>query len=178
MSIEISLCSIYRFTSLIWQQIHSVHWSKPWLNSVPWPWYGYVWNVHRMTIKIEHRNLETRKTRNDFSVQVRNFLLPLSLKVFWHKEREAQSFYSGFFIAPPTKVSASKRKPTVFPWGRSHLNSDFFKISQNLPRSSGAWRHPHSITLLPMGAIVTSLSDTSALPPCACVNTCVNVAPK
>ena len=27
--------------------------------------------------KIEHRNLEIRKTRNDFSVQVRNFLLPL-----------------------------------------------------------------------------------------------------
>ena len=48
------------------------------------------------------------------------FLLPLSLKVLRHKERGAQSFYSGFFICPPptrvapaTKVSASKRKPTV-----------------------------------------------------------------
>ena len=76
-------------------------------------------------------NLEIRKTRNDFFVQVRNFLLALSLKVLRHKEKEAQSFYSGFFIcsphstrvAPTTKVSASKRKPTVFPRGRSYLNS-------------------------------------------------------
>ena len=61
-------------------------------------------NGHIMFIYIynrEHRNLEIRKTRNDFSVQVRNFLLPLSLKVFRHKKREAQSFYSGFFICPP-----------------------------------------------------------------------------
>ena len=93
--------------------------------------YGYVWNGHIMFIKIEHRNLETRKTRNDFFVQVRKFLLPLSLKVLRHKEGEAQSFYSGFFIStprqhvwsPPQGVSASKRKPTVFPRGRSHLYS-------------------------------------------------------
>ena len=37
--------------------------------------YIYIYNI-------EHRDLEIRKTRNDFSVQVRNFLLPLSLKVF------------------------------------------------------------------------------------------------
>ena len=130
-----------------------------------------MWNAHQMSIKIEHRNLETRKTLDDFFVRVRNFLLPLSLKVLWYKKREAQSFYSGFFICPPphstrvapaTKVYASKRKPTVFPRGRFHLN--FFKISPNPPRSSGAWRHPHSVTPLSMWAIVTSLSDTSA--PC------------
>ena len=34
------------------------------------------------------KNLEIRKTRNDFSVQLRNFLLPLNLKVVRHKERE------------------------------------------------------------------------------------------
>ena len=62
--------------------------------------YGYVWNVHRVSIKTEHRNLEIWKTRNDFFVQVLNFLLPLSLKVLRHKEREAQSFYSGLFISP------------------------------------------------------------------------------
>ena len=56
-----------------------------------------------MSIKIEHRNLKIRKTRNDFLVQVRKLLLPLSLKVFRHKEREAQSFYSGFFICPPSR---------------------------------------------------------------------------
>ena len=108
-----------------------------------------MWNVQRIYIKIEHRNLEIRKTRNDFSVQVRNFLLPLSLKVFRHKEREAQSFYSGFFIClPPTRVApatmatglapASKRKPTVFSRGRSQLYSANFL--QILPKSSALFR--------------------------------------
>ena len=99
---------------------------------VPQPWYGYVWNVHRMSIKIEHRNLEIRKTRNDFLVQIRNFLLPLSLKVFRHEEKDTHSFYSDFFICPPScaapatkatgQASASKRKPTVFSRGRSQLH--------------------------------------------------------
>ena len=68
-----------------------------------------------MSIKIKHRNLEIRKTHYDFSVQVQNFLLPLSLKVLQHKERETHSFYSSFFIRPPPnlvrhlpKASASK----------------------------------------------------------------------
>ena len=93
-------------------------------------------------IKTEHRNLERRKIRNDFSVQVRNVLLPLRLKVLRHKEREAQSFYSGFFICPPptrvsptTKVSTSKRKPTVFPRGRSHLKSLTFSKSPKILRA-------------------------------------------
>ena len=114
--------------------------------------YGYVWNVHRMSIKIEHRNLETRKILVDFFVQVQNFLLPLSLKVLRHKEKEAQSFYSGFFICPrPTrvtpaiKVSASKWKPTVFFRSRAQLYSLAWN-SPNPPRASGAWRHPHSVT--------------------------------
>ena len=101
-------------------------------------------NVHWMFmyIYIEHRNLETRKTLDDFFVQVRNYLLPLSLKVLRHKEREAQSFYYGFFIytpprtcvAPATKVSASKWKPTVFPRGSSHLNSLTFSKSPKILR--------------------------------------------
>ena len=67
----------------------------------------------------------------DFSVQVRNFLLPLILKVFRHKDREAQSFYSGFFICSPHLVRhppqglANKRKPTVFFRGNPQLNSLF-----------------------------------------------------
>ena len=44
------------------------------------------------------------KNTNDFFVQVRNFLLPLRLKVLQHKEREAQSFYFGFFMSPPHLV--------------------------------------------------------------------------
>ena len=135
-----------------------------------------------MSIKIEYRNLETWKTRNHFFVQVWNFLLPLSLKVLWHKEREVQSFYFGFFICPPscvaptTKVSASKWKPTVFFQGRTQLYSTFFKF----PKSSARFRCVMSFTLasprFPSRAIVTSLSDTSALH--THVNTCVNVASK
>ena len=41
------------------------------------------------------------KNTYDFLVQVRNFLLPLSLKVLRHKERDTHSFYSGLFILPP-----------------------------------------------------------------------------
>ena len=141
---------------------------------IPLPWYGYVWNVHRMSIKIEHRNLETRKTRNDFSVQVRNLLLPLSLKVLRHKEREAQSFYSGFFIPPPptsvapaTNVSASKRKPTVFPRGRSYLNSDFLKLSPNPPRVSGAWGHSHLLVPVSHLGLLWHLWVTRLLYSCA-----------
>ena len=58
-------------------------------------------------IYIEHGNHETRKTRNDFLVQVRNFLLPLNLKVLRHKERDTHSFYSGFSICPPTTSRAA-----------------------------------------------------------------------
>ena len=93
-------------------------------------------------IYIEHRNFETRKTRNDFLVQVRNFLLPLSLKVLRHKERDTHSFYSGFSICPPpTRVApatrpltwlrrASESQPSS-PEAGTQL-SDFFKIPQIL----------------------------------------------
>ena len=59
-------------------------------------------NVHNVCIyNIEHRNLETRKILDVFLVQVQNFLLPLSLKVLRHKERNTHSFYSGLSICPP-----------------------------------------------------------------------------
>ena len=111
-----------------------------------------MWNVHRMSMKIEHRNLETRKTLDDFFVQVRNFLLPLSLRVLRHKEREAQSFYSVFFHVPPPnlvrplpKASASKRKSTLL--FRCLVSTlQLSSNSQNPPRASGAWCHSHSVT--------------------------------
>ena len=147
-------------------------------------------NVHGMFIYIyiEHGNLETRKTRNDFFVQVRNFLLPLSLKVLRHKEGEARSFYSGFFscppphthtrVAPATNVSASKRKPMrLLP---RQVSSQLVRcLVSTFPKSSARFRCVTSFALaslcFPSRAIVTSLSDTSALR--ARLNTCVNVAP-
>ena len=85
--------------------------------------------------------------------------------------REAQSFYTGFFICTPTtrvasatKISASKRKSTVFVQCLVSTH-DFFKISQNPLHASGAWRHSHCVTPFPISDIVTRLSDTSA--PCA-----------
>ena len=154
--------------------------------NVPYP-YMNMRNIHGMFIHIyiEHTNLEIRKTRNDFSVQVRNFLLLLSLKVFRHKEREAQSFYSGFFICPPPhlvrhqpKASASKRKPTVFPPRQvSSQLTDFFKISQNPPHASGPWRHSPCVTPFPISGYC-DISEWHVRSTRVRVNICVNVAPK
>ena len=115
-------------------------------------------HVHRMFITFIHRTQESRNTKNtyDFLVQVRNFLLPLSLKVLQHKERDTHSFYSCFSI-PPTNTwatrhkatglaSARKRKPTVFSRSRTQLNS-LFQNPPNPPRASCAWRH--SLSLAP-----------------------------
>ena len=114
--------------------------------------YGNVWNVHGMSIKIEHRNLEIRKTRNDFFVQVRNFLLPLSLKVLRHKEREAHSFYPGFFICPhpqhvwhpPQRSLRASENQTSSPEAGLISTNWFF---QNLPKSFARFRCVTSFAL-------------------------------
>ena len=71
-------------------------------------------------------------------------------------------------VAPATKVSASKRKPTVFFRGRTQLSNWLF---QNLPKSCARFRCMTSFTLaslrFPSWAIVTSLNDTSVPPACA-----------
>ena len=145
-----------------------------------------MWNGHIMFIYIyiEHRNLEIRKKRNDFSVQVRNFLLPFSLKILRHKGRDAHSFYPGFFICPPptrvapaTEVSASKRKSTeFFRWQDTTQLTYFFKI----PKSSSRFR---CVTSFALACSVSHLgycdiSERHVHSACARVNTCVNVAPK
>ena len=78
-----------------------------------WYSYGYAkWTynvhiyIHRTYIYIYiyiHRTYESRNTKKtyDFFAQVRNFLLPMSLKVLLHKERDTHSFSSAFFICPP-----------------------------------------------------------------------------
>ena len=121
-----------------------------------------TWNVHYIWIS-KHENTY------DFFFQVRNFLLPLSLKVLRHKERNTHSFYSGFFICPSIsmrhlpKASASKRKSTVFSRGRSQPHSQIFSKSPNPPRASDAWRHSHLLAPFPIWAGLTSLNDTSAV---------------
>ena len=94
-----------------------------------------------MSIEIEHRNLEIRKTRNDFSFQVRNILLPLILKVLRHKERDTHSFYSGFVIRPSSGATPAQglreqaKVNRLLPRQVSTLLTDFFKIPQIL------WAH-------------------------------------
>ena len=130
-----------------------------------------IWLCVKRTSNVrKDRTSESRKTLDDFFVQVRNFLLPLSLNVLRHKEREAQSFYSAFFICPPPNTCGTRQKDLreqaktnrLPPRQVSSQLTDFFKISQNPPRSSGAWRHPHSVIPLSMWANMTSLSDSSA----------------
>ena len=143
-----------------------------------------MWNGHIMFIYIyiEHRNLEIWKTHNDFSVRVRNFLLPLSLKVFWHKEREAQSFYSGFFICLHLmrhlpKASASKRKSTLLVRCLVSTLLTFFKF----PKSSEHFWCVMSFALAnPVShlGLLWHLRVTCLFCPRARANTCTNVVPK
>ena len=147
-----------------------------------------MWNVHRMSIKIEHRNLEIRKIHNDFSVQVRNFSVQvwnflLPLKVLRHKEREAQSFYSGFFICPlPSHVTLAqglREQAKANHFIRclvSTLLTNFFKIFPNPLRTSGAWHHSHCLTLFPISGYC-DISEWHIHSVRARMNTCVNVAP-
>ena len=125
-----------------------------------------------MSIKIEHRNLEIRKTLNDFVVQVRNFLLPLSLKVFRHKEREAQSFYFGFFICLPPPRAMPATRPRKLAEANCLLPRQVSTLlSLQIPKILRVLPVRHVIrTCLPRypsRAIVTSLNDTSAPPACA-----------
>ena len=68
-------------------------------------------NVHRMFVTYIHRIQESRNTKNtyDFLVQVRNFLLPLILKVFRHKERGTIFLCWLFHLPRPTCVAPAIR---------------------------------------------------------------------
>ena len=81
------------------------------------------------------------KNTYDFLVQVRNFLLPLSLKVFRHKER-GTIFLCWLFHLPQNTcdtclkatglASVSKQKSTFFFRARNPTLLTFFKIPQIL----------------------------------------------
>ena len=112
------------------------------------------------------------KNTYDFLVQVRNFLLPLSLKVLRHKERDTHSFFSGFSISPPNTcapvamtLQASESQPSS---PEAELNSTNWLFS-NPPKSSthdsSAWRHSHPQVLSGI-FILTSVNDASSSHTC------------
>ena len=98
-----------------------------------------------MSIKIEHRNLEIRKTRNDFFVQVRNILLPLSLKVFRHN-LTILAFSSVPHNTCVTRHKASRASESQPSRSVSSLNSTNW-LFQNLPKSSARFRCVTSFAL-------------------------------
>ena len=66
-------------------------------------------------------------------VLVRNFLLPLSLKVFRHEERETQSFYADcFYIVSSQPNQRAAPVAHKFVWPRPALNLDFLVRRQEL----------------------------------------------
>ena len=92
-------------------------------------------NVHRMFITYIHKTEESRNMKNtyDFLVQVRNILLPLSLKVLRHKEKDTHSFYSGFSICPPPTCGHCELAKVTLLLRTARLNSTaFFKNPQIL----------------------------------------------
>ena len=111
-----------------------------------------MWNVHY----IYTYNFGSRNTKNtyDFLFQVRNFLLPLSLKVPRHEERDTHSFYSGFFICPPPSRAAPvaykfvwpQRAPKVNP-SRSESSSQLNWLFSNPSKSSAHFRCVTSFAL-------------------------------
>ena len=135
-------------------------------------------NVHN----IYTSNIGSQNTKNtyDFLVQVWNFLLPLSLKVLRHKERDTHSFYSGFFIctpshAPPVQgLWQAVKANCLLPRQDSTLLT-FFKF----PKSSA---HIQCVMSFALASPISHLGLLWHLwvtcPLCVRVNTCVNVAPK
>ena len=131
-------------------------------------------------------NIGSWNTKNtyDFSVQVRNFLLPLSIKVLRHKERDTHSFYSGFVIRPPSRAAPlackfvwPQRAPKVVPSRSvSSLNSTKW-LFQNLPKSSARFRCITSFALTSPSGLLWPLWVKRSLRPCTRVNTSVNVTP-
>ena len=93
-------------------------------------------NVHRMFVT--HIGIPKHEKLYDFLVQVRNFLLPLSLKVFRHKERGTIFLCWLFHLPPPITCGArSTQIRLASPRSQSQL-TDFSQISAH---ASGAWRH-------------------------------------
>ena len=147
------------------------------------PIHEYVWNEHSMFIYIyiEHR-ISKHEKHLRLLCSGTTFLLPLSLKVLRHKERDTHSFYSGFSICPaiscgthPSPTRASESQPSSPEAGlNSTQQTDFFKIPQILRAcASGAWCHSHPLVNLSIGFLFWHLWITSS--PRVRINTCTQV---
>ena len=133
-------------------------------------------------IYIEHRNLEIRKTCNDFFVQVRTFLLPLSVKVLRHQERGTLFLFWLFHLPTPntyrTRYKGLREQVKVNRLVRCLVSTKW--LFKNLPKSSAlfwcvtspAFRNPAS------NVGYYDISEWHVRSTRARANTCVNVAPK
>ena len=136
------------------------HWSWLMLHSQIWIREIDIFIPVRKTfiMSITHiYNIGIPKHKNtyDFLVQVRNFLLPLSLKVFRHKERDTIFVCWLFHLASPNTcdtcrkatglASASERKSTFFFRARNSTDWLFSKSPKSSAHASGAWRNSHPL---------------------------------
>ena len=136
--------------------------------------YIYIYNIYTSNIGISKHEKHLRLLCSGTKL-----LLPLSLKVLRHKEREAQSFYSGFVIFPTSRATPVQglRKQVKANRLLPRQDSTPLIFFRNPPRASGAWRHPHSVTPFPISGHC-DISEWHIRSTHARVNTCVNVAPK
>ena len=112
-----------------------------------------------------------RNTKNtyDFLVQVRNFLLPLSLKVFLHKERGTIFLCWLFHLTPPTHTHVwhppqghcELAKVTLLLRTARISSLTFFKILRARFRCMTSFTSP-SHNFLSGIFILTSVNDTSS----------------
>ena len=135
-------------------------------------------------IYIEHRNPETRKTRNDFLVQVRNFFITFEFKGYDIRKRDAQSFYDDFSICTPLRAyppqgrwpgfGEQAKVNRLLPSQELNSTNWLFQNHQNIPRALPVHDviHIHWSTFLSGIFILTSVNDTSSR---TRVNTCAQV---
>ena len=138
----------------------------------------YAYIGRSLHIYKELRNIEIRKTRNDFSVQVRNvFLLPLSLKVLRPKERGTIFLYWLFHPSHPntcgTRYKGLREQAKTNRLPQRQVSSQLylclvstltFSKSPQILSACVLCVTSFALAILrfPSRAIVTSLSDTSA----------------
>ena len=98
------------------------------------------WNVHNIPYSyIDNIGIpKHKKNTYDFLVQVRDFLLPLSWKVFRRKEERGTIFLWRLFYGTCRNASASSESQPSSSDTKTQP-TDFSQISAH---TSGAWCHP------------------------------------